>query len=183
MALIASFVISMVTSKRTDYIKTEYICDYFSQMLLICYQMHGPVLQSCWLAALHWMCMAINLEWNLRKRLPSMEYQLVKSFPKFTDSFFAMCCSLTHHFFIHILIIKYLLQKTRSTVTSLNSNCSLRAGSREEARDKASSKRSSAHLNAGMRDDLAAWFPTAHSCPVSCKGMLNWPLQWRTILN
>lgn len=66
-------------------------------------------------------------------------------------------------------------EKTRSTVTSLNPIWSLRAGSREEACDKASSKRNSAHLNAGMKDDLAASLPAAHSCPVSCKGMLNWP--------
>lgn len=100
-----------------------------------------------------------------------------------TDSSFAMCRSLSHYFFIHILISKYLLQKTCSMVTSLNPICFLRAGSREEACDKTGSKWSSAHLNAGMKDNLAASFPAAHSCPVSCKGMLNWPLQRRTILN
>lgn len=125
----------------------------------------------------------INLlrESSIRETPPSMEYQLVEPFFQIhTDSSFAMCCSLTHHFFIHILISKYLLRKTLSTVTSLNPFCT---GDREEACDKVRSKRSSAHLNAGIKEDPATSFPAAHSCPVSCKGMLNWPLQRRTILN
>lgn len=135
-------------------------------------------------------CIALPYSHKSSKRLKCQEKATVHGIPTnqplfriHRDSSFAMCYSLTRHFFIHILISKYLLRKTRSTVTSLNPICSLHAGNREEACDKASSKRSSAHLNAGMKDDLAASFPAAHSCPVSCKGMLNWPLQRGTILN
>lgn len=81
------------------------------------------------------------------KRLKSQEKATINGIPTrqplfqiHTDSSFAMCCSLTHHFFIHILISKYLLRKTRSMVTSLNPICSPSAGDREEACDKASSK-------------------------------------------
>lgn len=172
----ASFVISMVTSKRTASTLKS------SQRMFI-------LASSCWNAA--WPTVTVLLAGRTAllyshkssNRVKSQEKATINGIPTsktlfqiHTDSSVAMCCSLSHYFFIHILISKYLLRKTCSMVTSLNPICSLRAGSREEACDKASSKWSSAHLNAGMKDDLAASIPAAHSCPVSCKGMLNWLL-------
>lgn len=186
MALIVSFVISMVTSKRTDYIKNLVKASIF-------WAAAAEMLSGEWSGVMVLLSGLVKLlhRGSSSKRVKLYGEKVVINgiptskilFQIHTDSSFVVCCSLTCHFFIPILISKYLLRESCSTVTSTNPICSLRAGSREEACDNAGSKQTQAHGNAGMRDDLESSFHAVHSCPVSCKGMLNWPLQRRTILN